>query len=411
MSMESTPRAVVKVETFIVSLARETPYLGPLGPGETVNPRGYIVRRGNGTIYPTLDRSVVVRVTTADGAVGWGETYGICAPRATCEIINDLLAPVLLGRDPEDVEAIWEDLYGLMRVRGCSSGFHVDAIAALDIALWDLRARGRGLPLAELLGSLPGQAAGAAPHTFPGGARHRSVPCYLSGLPADSIAERVELALEWQRAGLDAFKFAAVVSHEGIAAEFSALRQALGAQAHIMVDLHWKFSAAEAIELAQALAPYHPYFLEAPVKPEDWPGMAQVCRASSTPIAAGEEWYTEYEARLRLDAAPVAVVQPEMGHTGITQFRRIAALAARHGAAVAPHATIGTGIFLAASLHVSSTLANLWKHEWQHSVFERNLALLDTDMACSQGQYALPSGPGLGVTPNARFWQHAELVN
>ncbi len=114
--------------------------------------RGYLVRKGNGTLYPTTDRSVVVRVTTEDGAVGWGETYGICAPRAVCEIIHDLLAPELIGREPEDVEQIWDDLYGLMRVRGCFGGFHVDTIAALDIALWDLRARARGVPLWTLLG-------------------------------------------------------------------------------------------------------------------------------------------------------------------------------------------------------------------------------------------------------------------
>ena len=77
-------RKVATVETFIVTSPRDTPYLGPLGPGESVNARGYVVRKGNGTIYPTVDRSIVVRVTTDDGATGWGETYGICAPRATC---------------------------------------------------------------------------------------------------------------------------------------------------------------------------------------------------------------------------------------------------------------------------------------------------------------------------------------
>ena len=101
---------------------------------------------------------------------------------------------------------------------------------------------------------------------------------------------------------------------------------------------------------------------------------------------------------------------PEMGHTGITQFVRIARLAAAKRVAVAPHATIGTGIFLAASLHASATIPQLWKHEWQHSVFERNLALLDTGMAHGDAGYVLPAGPGLGVAPNARFWDHAEQV-
>lgn len=390
----ATRRRVAGVETFIATSPRDTPYLGPLGPGESVNSRGYIVRKGNGTIYPTVDRSVVVRVTTDDGAVGWGETYGICAPRATCEIINELLAPVLLGRDPEDVATIWDELYGLMRVRGCTGGFHTDAIAALDMALWDLRARGRGVSVARLLG----------------GKGATRIPCYLSGLPAATLSERVRLALEWRDRGIGSFKFAAVVSHEGVAEEFAALRAALGPDAEIMADLHWKFSAAEALALAGAVRGYDPFFLEAPVKPEDIAGLAAVCERSPVPIAGGEEWATSYEAQLRLACCKVRYVQPEMAHTGITQFRRIAALAESHGATLAPHATIGVGIFLAASLQASAPVGKLWKHEWQHSVFDRNLALLDTDMACADGYYQLPTGPGLGVTPNAGFWERVERV-
>ena len=389
-----TSRRVSSVETFIVTTPRATPYLGPLGPNEFINTSGYIVRQGNGTIYPTVDRSIVVRVCTSDGGVGWGETYGICAPRATCEIINDLLAPVLIGRDPEQVESIWDDLYGLMRVRGCTGGFHVDAIAALDIALWDLKAKGRGLPLRQLLGT----------------AQRETVPCYLSGLPAATLAERAALARDWQLAGVESFKFAAVVSHEGIVNEFSALRRVLGEEADIMVDLHWKFTADEAVALAEELMPYRPKFLEAPVKPEDIAGLIEVCQRSPLPMAAGEEWSTLYEVQMRLPQAKLQFIQPEMGHTGITQFLRIAARCAELGVSMVPHATIGTGIFLSASLHVSCVVENFWKHEWQHSIFDQSLKLLDTDMAYLNGQYIVPSAPGLGVAPNDNFWKHAELV-
>jgi L-alanine-DL-glutamate epimerase-like enolase superfamily enzyme len=385
---------VASVETFIVTIPRDTPYLGPLGPGERVNARGYVVRRGNGAIYPIVDRSIVVRITTEDGAIGWGETYGICAPRATCEIINDLLAPVTIGADPADVEHVWNELFGLMRVRGCSSGFHVDAIAAIDIALWDLRGKLRGVPIRDLLGPTVNAA----------------VSGYLSGLPAATLEERVALAAEKYAAGHRAFKFAAAVSHEGIVAEMAALRDALGPDAQIMVDLHWKFTAAEALEIIGALARYEPFFVEAPVKPEDHAGLARVARESPVPIAAGEEWYTAYEAGNRLAAGPIAFLQPEMGHTGITQFRRIARIAAEHGAAIAPHATIGVGLFLAASLQGSATLAHLWKHEWQHSVFERNLGLLDSDMGYADGAYLLPTAPGLGAAPNPRMWEFAERI-
>lgn len=385
---------VAKVQTYVVTVPRSTPYLGPLAAGESVNSRGYIVRRGNGTIYPSVDRSVVVKVTADNGAVGWGETYGICAPRATCEIVNDLLAPVLAGREPEDVEALWDELYGLMRVRGSFGGHYVDAIAALDIALWDLRAQAHGKPLRELLGPV----------------RRSTIPGYLSGLPGATLRERVDLALDWKRRGVRAFKFAAVVSHEGIVEEFAALREALGDDVELMVDLHWKFTADEALALAGKLAAYRPQFLEAPVKPEDIAGLRAVCAGSPVPVAAGEEWATAYEARHRLEPPSIRYLQPEMGHTGVTPFMRIAAMGEAAGAVLAPHATIGTGIFLAASLHASCVVERLWKHEWQHSIFERCLRLLDTDMAYHDGHYQPPSRPGLGVTPGPIFLQHAELV-
>jgi L-alanine-DL-glutamate epimerase-like enolase superfamily enzyme len=385
---------IASIETFIVTLPRDEPYLGPIGPGEAVNSRGYVVREGNGTIYPVVDRSIALRITTDNGRVGWGETYGICAPKATCEIVNDLLAPVIIGSDADPVEAIWDRLYGLMRVRGCTGGFHLDAIAAIDIALWDLRARRRGLSIARLLAPSPSE----------------TVAGYMSGLPAATLDGRIALAKAAFAAGHRAFKFAAVISHEGVVTEMAALRQALGEDAEIAVDLHWKYSADEALALISALADYRPAFIEAPVKPEDVAGLAQVASRSTVPIAAGEEWYSAYEARNRLDAGSLAFLQPEMGHTGITQFLRIAALSAERGIAIAPHATIGTGLFLAASLQVSATLPNLWKHEWQHSVFERNLALLDGDMGYTGDTYRLPTGPGIGVSPGPRFWDHAEAV-
>ncbi|WP_243042874.1 mandelate racemase/muconate lactonizing enzyme family protein [Dyella sedimenti] len=385
---------VSKVETFIVTVPRDTPYLGPLGPGERVNGRGYVVRKGNGTLYPTVDRSIAVRVTTADGSEGWGETYGICAPRATCEIINDLLVPELIGRHPDDVEQVWDDLYGLMRVRGCTGGFHVDAITALDIALWDLRARAHGVPLWRMIGER----------------RREHVPGYLSGLPAATLEGRVAMARQFHAQGHDAFKIHTVVSSEGIEEEVAALREALGDEALLMVDLHWKFPAPEALALAERLAPYRLHFIEAPVKPEDIDGLAWLAARSPVPVAAGEEWYTAYEAKLRLDRQAVRFIQPEMGHAGITQFRRINALAEAGGVQTAPHATIGAGLFLAASLHASATLPGLWRHEWQHSVFSRSLELLETDMAYADRSYRLPSGPGLGARPGPRFWNYAEPV-
>ncbi|MEO6565015.1 MAG: mandelate racemase/muconate lactonizing enzyme family protein [Casimicrobiaceae bacterium] len=384
------PSSIRAVEPIVVALPRETPYLGPLGPGEEVNERGYFVRRGNRTIYPTVDRSVLVKVTTADGAVGWGETYGIIAPDAVVALLRDVMIPIVLRRTADDPASIYDELYDLMRVRGGSGGFYGDALAAIDIALWDVKARRAGVSLAQVLG----------------GARVDRIPAYVSGLPMATLPERVQLAQLWRARGFRGIKYAAVVSREGVAAEMHALRAALGPDADLMVDLHWQYPADEALALARDLAAAEPYFIEAPCAPEDLHGLARVANESGLRVAGGEEWRNEYEAAMRLDHARLAYVQPEMAHTGVSQFCAIAKLAHARGAAVIPHATIGVGIFLAASLAAASTLPACPYHEYQHSVFDRNLQFVDTTMRCADGFYDVAPGPGHGVTPRASLWHH-----
>ncbi len=381
---------VRSLEAFAVSLPRDVPYLGPLGPGESVNAKGYIVRRGNRTIYPVKDMSVLVRVTAADGTIGWGETYGIVAPQAVLAILREVMIPIVEGRDPRDAPAIYDELYDLMRVRGASGGFYGDALAAIDIALWDLAAKLAGVPLVQALG----------------GARTTRIPAYVSGLPKATLAERVELAREWIARGYRGLKYAAAVSREGVAAEMHALRDALGPDVDLMADLHWKYTADEALELARSIASTHPYFIEAPCAPEDIDGLAEVAVHAGIPVAAGEEWRNVHEVRLRLTRAPLAIVQPEMAHTGVSQFVAIARLAQAHGAQVIPHATIGVGIFMAASLHAAATLPNCPYHEYQPSVFDRNLAHVDTAMRCNAGFYELPAGRGLGIEPRDSLWRY-----
>ncbi|MEO8487927.1 MAG: mandelate racemase/muconate lactonizing enzyme family protein, partial [Betaproteobacteria bacterium] len=293
--------SVKSIEAYAVSLPREVPYLGPLGPGEFVNAKGYFVRKGNRTIYPTSDMSVIVRAETADGTVGWGETYGIVAPGAVLAILREVLIPFVEGRDPRDVRQIYDDLYDMQRVRGASGGYYGDALAAIDIALWDLAAKDAGVPLYDLLG----------------GKKVDSIPAYVSGLPKATLAERVELAVEWRAKRFRGIKYAAAVSHEGVVAEMRALREALGPDTDLMVDLHWKYSAREALELCAELAPFNPYFIEAPCASEDIDALASVAAQAAMPIAAGEEWRNVWEASMRFPRAPLAFLQPEMGHTGV----------------------------------------------------------------------------------------------
>lgn len=385
---------IERIEAFVVTIPRDTPYLGPLGAGEEVNARGYFVRRSNRTIYPTQDRSVVVRVTTRNGVVGWGETYGLTAPQVIGCFIDDLIAPLVIGRDPFDVAVLWEDLYDILRVRGYGGGFYLDAVAAVDIALWDICGRLADLPVRKLLG----------------GERRHTIPAYISGLPGATLDERVALARSFADKGFTAFKIAAAVSWDGLDRELAALREALGPSVKLMVDFHWMHGRGDAAALIHRLERHDLAFAEAPVKTEDVAGLAHVARSVTTPIAAGEEWRTVHDAQPRLASGAVAIVQPEMGHTGITQFMRIAQLAAAHHVPTIPHATIGTGIFLAASLQASAAILDLPMHEYQHSIFDRNAALLEGILACEAGAYLLPKGPGLGVAPGEGFWAYAEAI-
>jgi len=380
---------IEKVSAFIVEIPRDVPYLGPLRAGETINRRGYIVRQGNRTLYPTADRSVVLRIDTEGGLTGWGETYGIVAPEAVRAIIEDVVAPVLEGRDPCAPAVIHEDLYDLMRVRGFFGGFYLDSLAAVDIALWDLLGRRLGVPISTLLG----------------GRRHERIEGYVSGLPRATLEERVAFAREWQGKGFRGFKFAAVVADDGAEAEIAALREGLGPNSEIMADLHWRHTAPEAIRLIRRLEPHRLFFAEAPCAPEDIEGIAEVARGVGVPVALGEELRTVFEWQPRIAARAFGIGQPEMGRTGITEFVRIGALCHASHIAVMPHATIGVGLFHAASLQASSTLQKLPWHEYQHSIFEPNLRLTQPTgtqhMGCEAGFYALPDGPGLGVEPSA----------
>ena len=382
--------AIRSVETFIVSIPRDVPYLGPLRPGESVNPKGYIVRTGNRTIYPSTDMSVIVKATGESGKIGWGETYGIIAPKAVTAIVDDVLGPVAIGRDPADAAVIHEDLYDLMRVRGACGGYYGDALAGLDIAIWDLFGKAANLPLSALLS----------------GRRRDRIPAYVSGLPKATLKERCDLAAEWVAKGFKGIKFAAVVSDEGIVAEMAALREAVGPDTDLMVDLHWKFTAGAAIALIRRLEPYRLYFAEAPCAPEDFEGQAEVARAASVPVALGEEWRNVFEYAPRFTARAMSIIQPEMGHTGVTEFHRIGAMAHAFHVDTIPHASIGCGIFMAASLQATASLQNVPYHEYQHSIFDKNLRFAKSDMACADGFYTVPTGPGLGIAPRDELFNY-----
>jgi galactonate dehydratase len=374
---------IESLEVFPLRIPRDTPYLGPLEPGVTISPHGYFVRPGNQTVYSIHDHSVLVKLTTERGVAGWGEAFGVVVPRVAATLMQELMAPLVVGRSPHDGLAIVEDIYNAMRVRGFFGGFYVDALAGIDIALWDLRGKLTGLPICNLLGAR----------------RHARLPVYVSGLPKATLAERAALAKEWIDQGFSAVKFAAAVAHEGELAEMQAIRAAIGPGPQILVDLHWRYTDQEAVKLISQLEPYDLAVAEAPVQAEDLEGQARVAAAVKTPVAIGEELRTVYEYRPRFVKRCMSIIQPEMAHMGITSFWHVCQMAQAFHCRVMPHATIGIGIAQAASLQVSAALANFAMHEYQHSIFDRNAAFVTGDMRCASGYFYLPEGPGLGVEP------------
>lgn len=186
---------VVSIDCYKIAIPRDVPYLGELKEGETINHRGYFVRKGNRSIYSIYDNSLVVKVTCENGAVGWGECVTVVAPQVAEAVIQQIIEPIVVGRDPIDVVEIYEDIYNSMRVRGFFGGFFMDAVAAIDIALWDLKGKLLDMSVCELLGSR----------------RHKKLRAYVSGLPVPTRSERAEMTKQFMDSGFDSFKLPIIV--------------------------------------------------------------------------------------------------------------------------------------------------------------------------------------------------------
>jgi galactonate dehydratase len=370
---------ITAVETIPVRIRRQEAYLGAMPAGATEH--AYFVRPPYRALYSAYFETVFVKVTTDDGVTGWGEALAPVAPEAVATLIDQLLTPVLLGRDPLAVDVLWTTMYDLMRERGHYGGFMLDAISAVDIALWDLCGKLLGQPVATLLG----------------GAYRQTIPCYVSGLPRPTDAERVELALQWTARGFHDFKLAAGFGVEADTLSIRALRDALGPNSKLLLDAHWVYTLDESVRLARQLEALDAAVLEAPINPEDLEAHVQLAAAVSIPIAIGETERTRYQFRPWLVQRGADLLQPDVGRTGISELVKIARMAEAFNIPVAPHLSVGLGGCIAASVHAAAALPNLWMLEYQPPVFELANALLETPLVCTEGQYHLPSGPGLGI--------------
>lgn len=369
---------IVDVQCFPLKIKPDNIYLG--GKTDDALP-DYYYRDEYRCVYSRKMETCLVKIITDDGAVGWGEALAPVMPHIAAQIITHLFKPLLLGASPFDSNVLYSRMYDAMRDRGYITGYQVDAIAAVDCALWDLKGKATGMPVYQLLG----------------GHYRDKVPCYVSGLPEPTLEARCELAGHWRQQGFSAIKLALGYGIAQDVANVRAVRRAIGDETRLFVDLHWNYSVGEATELAGELREYGVAFMEAPLLPEDIAGHRELRAKSPIPIALGETERTRYQFRAFIEQRAVDILQPDVGRAGISELMRIASLAETHNLKVAPHLSVGLGPCIAASIHVAAALPNFYMLEYQPPVFAIANRMLTSPLRCEHGHYLLPEGTGLGI--------------
>jgi len=353
----------------------------PARAGDAAGPR-YRWAATYRTLYSDHLETVLVSVETDSGLVGWGEAQAPVAPEITRTAIESLLAPLLVGADALAPEAAWDRMYAAMRVRGHTGSFLLDAIAGIDLALWDLCGQAYGQPLYRLLG----------------GPCHETIPYYVSGLAGSSIDGRVNEARGHVERGARAFKLFLSGAEADCLAELDALRDAFGGDIELYVDALWRLDVGRALRFARKLAARDVGWLEAPLVPEDVAGHARLARRAAVPIAIGESYRTRFELRPFFERGAVSVLQPDLGRSGITETRKLAVLADTFHVPVAPHVSLGLGPQLAAGLHLAAATSNLSRLEYNGRVYDIANRFLRVPLPPNAAEMRPPTGPGLGIS-------------
>jgi len=326
--------------------------------------------------------ATVVRLHGDDGTTGLGECIVRGGPGVTGAVLREILAPIVVGRDPYDAEGIWDDMFRSMRPRGHSRGFLVEAMSGIDIAVWDLLGKELGLPVAKLLA---------------GHGRAR-LPAYASSILLDAPAV---MAREAARLVAGGFRAVKMKVGEGVAvdtARIEAVRAAVGPEVDVMLDANSGYDAPTAIAVAREAGRLGAYWLEEPVPPDDLPGYRRVREAArGLRLAAGESEFTVAGVREFLAAGLLDVVQPDIARAGgFTGCRRIAALAGAFNVAVAPHTGASGALCVAATLQFAAAVSGFTIYE--HMVLANPLRdlLVPPLPEPVGGTIDVPQRPGLG---------------
>jgi L-alanine-DL-glutamate epimerase-like enolase superfamily enzyme len=365
------------------------------------------------TAADAMQDALIVRVTTDDGIIGYGE--GNHTPRAMKAIIESPgshswsqgLKDLLIGQDPLAPEHVWDVLYRGTAMSG-RRGMMVAVLAAIDVALWDIKGKAEGKPIYELLG----------------GASGSPVIAY-SSLYAGPLA--FDETLAWNRAAITkscelGFQAVKVEPLDDCAptnaqvVELTALgREIVGPDRDLLVDVghRWK-SAKEALHWLAELERYDPALIETPLWLDDIAGYRRVSDRSPIKTAVGELFVTRNEFLEMMDAGGVDIVQPCVARVGFTESRRVAEDARVRGREVVPYGWVATTLAVVADLHLAATLRNCpWveychPEVYPHQELRRNLFGPEPKMV--DGVLELPVGPGLGVEVDEEALEHYRVA-
>ena len=345
--------------------------------------------------YLVRPRWCMVEILTDEGVTGWGEAV-IEGKASTVSACVMEMEEYLLGKSPLNIEDNWNMLYRAAFYRG--GPIIMSAIAGIDQALWDIKGKVIGAPVYELLG---------------GKCRDKiKVYCWVGG---DRPSDVAKAALEKKNEGFSAIKMNAteelqmVDSYEKIDAvleRVASIREACGKYFGIAIDFHGRVHKPMAKILAKKLEEYNPMFIEEPVLCESMEEFKEIARCTSTPIATGERLFTKYDFKRLLNAGGVSIIQPDLSHAGgITECRKIAAMAEAYDVALAPHCPLGP-IALSACLQVDAVSYNAFIQEQSIGIhYNVGKSVLDyvknkDDFKFTNGFVNFPTKPGLGVDVN-----------
>ena len=221
-------------------------------------------------LYAQRTETMIVHIETDEGIEGWGEAQAPIAPEVAQTIVHKVIGPAVLGLPVLDTNVRYQQMYETLRVRGQITGFQLDAIAAIDTALWDIK------------GKMFNQSVG----TLLGGRYRDELPCYVTGLRAKTRPQRIEEACHWTRQGIG-IKPCLGLGYKEDAQEARELRAAIGPDARMFIDGVWKYNFPETVRIGRVFEECGVEFLEAPLLPEDIQGHARAARELDNAIAVG----------------------------------------------------------------------------------------------------------------------------